>query len=550
MNASGIGIVYSLWLRGRWATIGLLTYIAALAMVVQLSSSPLFVASFGVLPPVALVAHLLTVVTLGPADLGARGSSFPRHMLVLPVRTCTLVGWPMLIGTTTIASLWILIAAGVLWPGGLYVPLLWPAAVAAAATAWLQAIGWSPFPSPFARVPALAVALVPLILFGAGAGILFESRIVALLMVVASIVWMFVAYVFATNGLARARAGSEGEWLGEDAGRRLRAIRRRFAAHMTWLPEFRSSFWAHLWLECRRNAIVLPMMFFWMAMPVMLLIVMSVIRPNSRDLYLIASLSLTPSAFGLALLMGFSVMFCGLYGPGLGKFDIWGKDQIPGFFAIRPMSTPRYVQIKMTAAVIGALAVWAMMLLLLFFWALLEASSWNPRPSIVRSSLTTATLRQLAMIAAVPLGLLALSLRAMLSGMWPTLTGRKWLSTALMFAMMTFLTLAGGIGVWAYKHPQVKAELMRWLPWLLAVALAMKLLVTARIVSALRDGGVLSTQAMLRWGAAWVVGCVILFLAGTYFVAPSLTLAAGVLLFMPLTRIAAAPLALYYNRHR
>jgi hypothetical protein len=57
-------------------------------------------------------------------------------------------------------------------------------------------------------------------------------------------------------------------------------------------------------------------------------------------------------------------------------------------------------------------------------------------------------------------------------------------------------------------------------------------------------------QALLNWGAVWLAGCVVLILLGTFFVAPSFTLVAGAMVMMPLARITAAPLALYYNRHR
>jgi hypothetical protein len=399
------------------------------------------------------------------------------------------------------------------------------------------------------RVPVLAVAMVPLILLGACAGMFLESRVAAILIVIASVIWTFVAYWFGVQGLSRARAGSQGEWLHELLISRI--VKVRFPAAFAISPDrFRSSFAAHLWAECRRNAILLPMMFAFVASPVMLIVIGSVLSPRSRDVFIVGSIGLTPSAFGLVVLMGFLVMYCGLYGPGMGKFDVWGKDQIPAFFAIRPMTTPRYVIVKMTAAIIGGLAVWAMMLLLLVVWALLEASSWNPRPSIVRAALANATHRDLAMIAAVPLGLLALSFREMLTGMWSALTGRKWLATILGFAMTTLIAVMGALGGWLYKHPERQPELMECVPWLLGVALLVKLIVTGRIVSTIRKYRILSTDVLLRCGAMWLGGCVVLFLLGAFFIPPSFTLAAGAMVMMPLARIVAAPLALHYNRHR
>ena len=150
MTSPALGIAYSLWLRLRWTLIGLLTYLALLAVAVQFSSTaaPYFMMSL--LALAFAIAHLLNVFTFGPADLGVRALRLPGHMFVLPLTTRSLVGWPMLFGSATHSGLWILVAMLILIPGGLPAPIVWPAALLAACTAWVQAIGWSPFPSPFA----------------------------------------------------------------------------------------------------------------------------------------------------------------------------------------------------------------------------------------------------------------------------------------------------------------------------------------------------------------------------------------------------------------
>ena len=57
-------------------------------------------------------------------------------------------------------------------------------------------------------------------------------------------------------------------------------------------------------------------------------------------------------------------------------------------------------------------------------------------------------------------------------------------------------------------------------------------------------------RTIQRWLAAWAIGCVILFLLLWCFVTPTFMMAAMVLFLVPLARLAAAPLALHYNRHR
>ena len=206
MRGPAAGIGYSIWLRLRWVLSGILIYIAVVAATVQLllPSGMMIVGAVGAIVLAASVAHLLTAFTLGPADLGIRGSGYPKNMMVLPVRTQLLVCWPVIYGASTIAILWVLIALFILRPAGLMVPVVWPAALGAASTAWLQAIGWSPFPSPFARVPALAIALTPLVALGLWQGVLEKSDGVSLSIVLASLVWIAAAYYFGVAGLSRA----------------------------------------------------------------------------------------------------------------------------------------------------------------------------------------------------------------------------------------------------------------------------------------------------------------------------------------------------------
>jgi hypothetical protein len=525
-------------------------YLLVVATAVQIAPSPMYIGIFGTLGLSSVVAHVLTAFTLGPSDLGARGSGFPKSMMVLPLRTRSLVAWPMLYGATTIALLWLVVSACILRPTGLETPILWPAALAVAGTTWLQAVSWSPFPSPFARIPALALAGLPIILFGACAGLYMESWMVSFAITAASLVWAAVAFAFATQGLARARAGSEGQWLGEILERRFSRIRARRATSSKALPRFRSPFTAHLWYECRRNAFVLPMMFAFAGSPMIFFILRSVVAADSKEIFFFGAAQLTPSLLGLALMVASLIMFCGLYGPGMGKFDIWGKDPIPAFFAIRPVTTPRYVLIKMAAAAISVLISSAMLLALVTLWALVETSSWNPRESVVRSAIANATPRTIALAILAPIAVYSLSCREMSTAMWSALTGRKWVPIGLGILMMILLSIGGTIGFWIYRRPQYHSQVMDWTPALVGVLLILRFGVAARIFQAIDKLKLVPRRAMFQWLAAWAAGCVILFLLVWCFMTPTFLIAAMVLFLVPMTRLAAAPLALHYNRHR
>ena len=123
-----MGVVYSLWPRSRGVLLAVALYIVILAVAIQIVHAQMQVSILGTLSLSAVVAHLLTVITLGPANLDARGSGFPQHAFVLPETTRALVIWPMLMGCAFMASLWMIIAIVILRADGLNVPVFWPAA--------------------------------------------------------------------------------------------------------------------------------------------------------------------------------------------------------------------------------------------------------------------------------------------------------------------------------------------------------------------------------------------------------------------------------------
>src|SRR5258706_2096570 len=88
-------------------------------------------------------------------DLGARESTFPRRMFVLPVQTSTLAAWPMLFGTAASVSLWIVALLLAQASGGVQgtaqLPWIWPALAIAAFLAWMQAVTMLSYPLPGMR---------------------------------------------------------------------------------------------------------------------------------------------------------------------------------------------------------------------------------------------------------------------------------------------------------------------------------------------------------------------------------------------------------------
>src|SRR5205823_14801920 len=131
---------------------------------------------------------------------------YPSRSFTLPLRTVTLAGWPMALGATAGALLWLAVAGLALRPGGLPVPLLWPAVFVAALLAWVQALMWFPFPLPFLR---LMVALPILGGMIGGAVLANVSEVPAAVLLAVSAALLPAGYLVAVVGVERARRGAD-----------------------------------------------------------------------------------------------------------------------------------------------------------------------------------------------------------------------------------------------------------------------------------------------------------------------------------------------------
>ena len=76
-----------------------------------------------------LYLNVVLMAAFGMSGADARNLTFASHMFVLPVRTRTLVAWPMLSGCVTVAVVWLITACLVFRPSGIAAPLWWYPAV-------------------------------------------------------------------------------------------------------------------------------------------------------------------------------------------------------------------------------------------------------------------------------------------------------------------------------------------------------------------------------------------------------------------------------------
>ena len=112
----------------------------------------------------------------------------------------------------------------------------------------------------------------------------------------------------------------------------------------------------------------------------------------------------------------------------------------------------------------------------------------------------------------------------------------------------------GLFGGWLYFHPAYHETFFALLPWLLGGLALLKLFAAGWACRAASRRGLVSTRILARLLGLWLLVAIglILFLCwlipSEYLSLHSVAL--GVVLFLPLARLAAAPLALAWNRHR
>jgi hypothetical protein len=494
------------------------------------------------------LAVLLNGLIFSPADLGAKGSVFPSHMLVLPLRTRALVGWPMLYGAVLNCILWMLLASLVLIPAKIPLPLLLPAAILMAVTAWIQAISWSPFPSPFVRIPVLLLAIFPTAALGSWRAFDPSSPHVYWLATAGSLAWMLAAYGFGVTGLSRARKGNAWYWSGWHA---LSLRRAWLSGNLKSRPAFRSPAAAALWFECRRGILFLPVTFAMVVIPLLVEVSLQALGLERSEGLMLGPLGVVPPA---ALLIGALVftafVFSALAGANMAKPDLWSKEELTTFFAARPATTGQIVARKMKAAAVSAAIGWAMVVSVIAVWIILESSSLNPHKSQVYQWLREASQEEIALALVAAIALWPLMWRAMTVAMFPSMIGRKWISTALGFALGLAVFAMPGLVGWVFKDLERRERFVTYLPWMLAAFVVLKLTTAAVIGLSLDRLGLLTRRDLARAAALWLSVTALVFATISFFTAWSWYTAAAAILIVPMARIGAAPLALHWNRCR
>jgi hypothetical protein len=548
MRWAALPLSWELWWRVRRWSLPALAYLAALAVLSRAVAT-------GHLEPVVgaqvlgvamlLPAHaylLLFVLVVYPGgttnlevDLAARGSGFPARKFALPVPTAALVFWPMFYGMLGAGLLWVMLATLLLRPCGLDPALLWPALLVASFTGWLQVVAWWPFGWPWVRV-FLALLLLGVVVAAPPAYEAYQVSPPLMAGVLAPL--LPAAYLTAVAGVARARRGDGTEWPSPARllGRLVPALPRR-------RRPFASAAWALLWWEWRRNAVVVLVL---LAFSYTAFLVPPLLVGNNEVLPLRHTL---PSLLLAPFLVGW------LGGAGLGKPDY--RERAPGlssFLATRPVTATAVVAAKLKAAGLLTLAAWALAALLAPLTLAradyaAEAARWwglflQAYPAW----------KACAIVAAAVVGLMALTWRGLVVNLYVCLTGRPWVAGVGVSIGAALLFALPFVGQWVSRHPESPETLRRLLPWLAGAAVALKGCLAGWALRALYRRRLVAPSALAGLLAAWLLAVASLFavlawLLPRAWVSPA-DIALGVVLVVPLARLALAPLALEWNRHR
>jgi|GEM_PF-3708104 len=538
INGPALAIAYYLWLRTRWMLAGF----AAVALFAPLAHKafplyPELITMAGLGASVILLVLLISQFNYAGADVSARESAFPKSMMTLPLRSVTLVGWPMLYGSMACALLFLLMMY-ILLPRHLFAQIpYWAMLASAGFCAWLQVVSWAPFWWQMTRVIAAIICLTIIIFLGI---IAHATGIPDWLILLPYVGMLAMAFIVGSKGVARARRGDgvKSPWSNGAIPKPVRPVALRLT--------FRSASAALLWVEIRRNLIFTP---FISLMAPVLIFVLCVFHPGKPSSIYLYGKMISSTMVIVAIFIG-SPLWCSLIVNGtLAKFDTWLPHiTVPNFLAVRPVTDSRIVAAKIKNVAIAMAVTWLATYLLLILWALLP-NSYERHHSVAGLVAAHFKMRYLwwGLTAAIALPLICW--KVAIQSLWIYLYGRRWLINSVGFATIAIWIGLGALAKWAPWR-----EIVPFLPWLALMFVLAKGVLAIVIIRALVDRRLLSPKSIFGWSAVWLLIVLGLWISVKVALHPQWLgqwlLAAAVIWFVPTNRLLLAPLALHANRHR
>lgn len=544
--------------RHRYALIALLSWglvlvfgralILGPAEGIDLDDSHLL-AAVVVVPISTAFMYLLGVFSFGfEGDLTGRPSMYPPRLFTMPVSSAALAGWPMLYGAIAVAGL-LLAATSVvrvelsgdlvrftLQPIGSHVPLVWPAVLGMVFLAWTQVLMWIAYPLPGLRVIVTVawLALLDAMVFVAVHYNVAESVLVAFL----APQWP-VAWLAAWFAVSRARRGDVPDWQGmftRPLGMPSLLTRRR--------NNLSTPARAQLWFEWRRHGRSLPG---WVAilLPFELgLLFLASDEPSVLVFYTLLAILLTPP-----WLAGFVATAVGSPGPG-------GRDEygLASFLATRPLTSASLIAASLKAAMWSTFAAWGLVLLAIPAGLTLSGTLSVAIDGVSGFVAFFGPPRAMTLGVVILGGLMIWTWRRLVQRLCIGLTGRERLIKGSAIVSLSLLVVLITLLQWLHDHASARARLLDALPWILGILAAVKLAAAAWVATRLFGSRVVTDRVLLKGAAAWFTAvlalhALLLWIFDSPHIAGYFLLLVAIL-GVPLARLAAAPLALAWNRHR
>jgi hypothetical protein len=545
MASPAVAIGWQFRRRHRLGFIGLTVYFAvlgALKLLVVAAGQPIRLdtpESFGfvvMVPLTATFTYCLSLFSFGlSGDLAARQSMYPPRMFTLPVTSAELAGWPMLYGTAAMALLWTATRLLALWPSNIAVPVVWPALLAASLLAWTQALTWMPYP-----VIGLRVAVTVLWLATIDAVVLLALRLQAseAFMVAFLAPQVPLAFLVARSAVAKARRGHVPDWT--ESLRRLGSVA---VSRSRRSPTFSSAADAQAWYEWRRHGHSLP-------------VLVGLLLPFELPLLRAARDSLTLTLMLLGGMLVMPVFLASFVGATVGKANPGAGDgfALSPFLATRPVSDSALITAKLRTTIRSTLLSWLLLLI-----AIPLGLVWSGTSGAVvdRARRLTEMIGapRVAVLGALGLaGLVAWTWRQLVQRMYLDLSGREWLAKGQVFFKLALLFLLGPAIQLLVDHPPLLGGLWEAVPSILAGLVAVKMLAAGWIALRLHRERLLTNRGLVIGATIWCGAVLGLYAGLAWFTAtpyfPRYLLMLVAILFIPLARVSAAPLALARNRHR
>jgi hypothetical protein len=311
-------------------------------------------------------------------------------------------------------------------------------------------------------------------------------------------------------------------------------------------PPFASAGAALFWLDWHRNGYVLP---FLISMTLGSMLGAIVVLGAGKLPELVAGLFLVTLATVPPLMAAAA-------GASLGNTRTWAPPTytMPAFTAARPIAASQIIAAKLGVGLRIFLITWAVSLIVLltvvpFTEIAAPLSGWARFVIDMEGTHGTVLLGL-----AVPV-LAVLSLKAMVDHLWIGLSGRIWINIAFGAGIgATWIGLTGVI-TWINAYPETHPWLLAAVPWLVGVALALKVGSGMLVGQWLLRRDLAAPGTLLRFALAFAAAAAVLvglafWLTPPEFCHPLVAGAVAIVLLLPMVRLGLAPLALDWNRHR